>query len=123
MLMPTWLNLFLAGIAGVAAIGLLVGIMALATSLGRDPDGGMASRPAPARDSASGPATNESAADIWPHSWTHDAPAEPLTADEAHHEMQVHRTCRLDGCARKTAAFRTLIEAGRVTPDTGRQKY
>lgn len=121
--MPTWLNLLLAGIAGLAAIGLLVGIMALATSLGRDPDSGIASGPAPGADPASAPSTDESVSDIWPHSWTHDAPAEPFTADEAHHEMQVHRTCRLDGCARKAAAFQTLIEAGRVTPDSGRMPH
>ncbi|MGW4370790.1 hypothetical protein ACWEKT_34640 [Nocardia takedensis] len=124
--MPTWLNLCLAAGAGVAAVGLLTAIVVMATrgsentaeASGLDTDG-----PRPDPDSASGPASDESAADIWPPSWTHEAPAEPFTADEAHHEMQVHRTCRLDGCARKAAAFRTLIEAGRVTPDSGRMPH
>lgn len=121
--MPTWLNLLLAGVAGVAAISLLVGVMLLATSLGRDPHSTSPARPAPGGDAAFLLSTGEAASDIWPHSWTHDAPDTPLAADEAHREMQIHRSCRLDECARKAAAFQTLIEAGRVTPDSGRMPY
>ncbi|WP_067647016.1 hypothetical protein [Nocardia harenae] len=121
--MPTWLNLLLVGVAGVAAISLLVGVMMLATSLGRDPHSTSPARPAPGGDAASIPPTVEAASDIWPHSWTHEGPDTPLTADEAHREMQIHRGCRLDECARKASAFRTLIKAGRVTPDSGRMPY
>ncbi|MFC8044084.1 hypothetical protein [Nocardia sp. NPDC057353] len=101
------MNLLLAGVASVGAIGLLAGVMMLATSPGRDLS---AAEPTPGADPVH--ATSEI--------WTHDAPAETFTADRAHREMQNHRDCLLNECARKAAAFQTLIEAGRVTPDSGR---
>lgn len=52
--------------------------------------------------------------------WNHDAPSEPLTVRGAHLEMQNHRLCQREDCPRKRAAYRTLIEAGRLTPDSGR---
>ncbi|MBF6175907.1 hypothetical protein IU476_31035 [Nocardia blacklockiae] len=52
--------------------------------------------------------------------WTHDAPAEPFTPNQAHKAMQQHRECPVEDCDRKRTAFQTLIEAGRVKPDSGR---
>ena len=52
--------------------------------------------------------------------WTHDAPARPFTAAQAHRVMQAHRTCRRQECPRKRAAYRTLVRAGRLHPDSGR---
>ncbi len=54
--------------------------------------------------------------------WTHDAPVGPLTPDHAHTIMQMHVECRVDDCPRKRAAFRTLVEAGRIKPDSGRTR-
>lgn len=121
--MPTWLNLLLATSAGAAAIALLASVVVMATRWPGDPGSTSAARPASGGNAGSTPSTNDAALNIWPYSWTHDAPDRPFTADEAHREMQVHRSCRLDGCDRKAVAFQTLIEAGRVTPDTSRQPY
>lgn len=126
--MSTWATLLLAGAAGIGTIGLLAGVLLLATGSPDDADRVSRATSAPEDHPGSSSAqtagpSRQAAEHIWPSTWTHDAPEQPLTADEAHHEMQVHRTCRLDGCARKAAAFQTLIEAGRVTPDTSRQPY
>ncbi|WP_216912841.1 hypothetical protein [Nocardia noduli] len=51
----------------------------------------------------------------------HDEPAEPLTLDLAHTAMRVHRDCTLDTCRRKAAAYRALVQAGRLVPDSSRQ--
>ncbi|WP_454195351.1 hypothetical protein [Nocardia sp. Marseille-Q1738] len=40
---------------------------------------------------------------------------------EAHATMQRHRECRVQDCPRKAAARQTLIEAGRMKPDTSRE--
>ena len=58
----------------------------------------------------------------WPAAWSHEAPARPLTIAEAHDEMQWHRLCRIEDCARKAAAFAALVEGGRVKPDSTRQR-
>ena len=121
--MPTWLNLLFAAAAGVAAIALLASVVVMATRWPGDPGSASTGRPAPGGDAGSAPSASDAASNIWPYSWTHDAPDQPFTADEAHREMQVHRTCRLDGCDRKADAFQTLIQAGRVTPDTSRQPH
>ncbi|APE33882.1 hypothetical protein BOX37_07755 [Nocardia mangyaensis] len=121
--MPTWLNLLLAGVAGVGAIALLASVVVMATRWPGDPGSASAARPAPGGDAGSTPPASDAASGIWPYSWTHDVPDQPFTADEAHREMQVHRICRLDGCGRKAVAFQTLIDAGRVRPDTSRQPY
>ncbi len=34
----------------------------------------------------------------------------------AHEQMQVHLTCRIERCAWKAAAYRTLVSTGRLTP-------
>ncbi|RDI48542.1 hypothetical protein [Nocardia mexicana] len=52
--------------------------------------------------------------------YTHTAPGRPFTVTQAHRAMQQHRTCRREDCPRKRAAFRTLVEARRIRPDSGR---
>ncbi len=53
----------------------------------------------------------------------HRAPPAPFTVAEAHRAMQQHRGCRADACARKGAAFRTLVAEGRIVPDTRADGY
>lgn len=53
----------------------------------------------------------------------HHAPTTPFTVSEAHRAMQLHRGCRADACPRKGAAFRTLVAAGRIVPDTRADGY
>ncbi|WP_157978810.1 hypothetical protein [Nocardia aurea] len=126
------MSLVLAALAGVGTIGLLAGVMVMASRSPEDLAGSNATARAPGDDpassaadfaSTSGSSGADERASIWPHTWTHEAPDSPPDVDEAHREMQVHRNCRLDGCARKAAAFQTLIEAGRVVPDSSRQQY
>ncbi|GAB2709683.1 hypothetical protein GCM10027089_36460 [Nocardia thraciensis] len=52
--------------------------------------------------------------------WTHEAPDGPLTVGEAHRITQQHRDCRLEDCPRKRTAWQTLVEAGKIKPDSGR---
>lgn len=61
-------------------------------------------------------------ASLWPLGWPHEAPEEPLTVAEAHLTMQRHCSCQREKCPRKAAAYQTLVEAGRLTPDTGRTR-
>ncbi|MER7452068.1 hypothetical protein [Nocardia beijingensis] len=58
---------------------------------------------------------------LWPAGWPHEAPETPLSVTEAHQTMQRHRACRADQCPRKAAARQTLIDAGRMKPDTSRE--
>jgi hypothetical protein len=51
----------------------------------------------------------------------HSAPAAPLTVDQAHEIMRMHRECAAYRCPHKTAAFETLITAGRIAPDSPRR--
>ncbi|MGK8557759.1 hypothetical protein [Nocardia gipuzkoensis] len=53
----------------------------------------------------------------------HEAPDHELSVGEAHWIMQRHRECRADQCPRKKAARQTLIDAGRMRPDTSREPY
>ncbi|WP_216896563.1 hypothetical protein [Nocardia alni] len=53
----------------------------------------------------------------WPPGWSCSKPDRALTVAEAHLTMQMHRE---HSCARKRAAFETLITAGRITPDSSR---
>lgn len=53
----------------------------------------------------------------WPAAWTCDLPSPPLTLDDAHRAMRLHRE---HDCARKRAAFATLVAAGHITPDSAR---
>ncbi|MCP9621933.1 hypothetical protein NMK54_17430 [Nocardia otitidiscaviarum] len=62
----------------------------------------------------------EMEAAVWPVGYPHDAPDRPMGELEAQRTMQRHRSCRVGECPRKTAAWRTLVEAGRITPDSGR---
>ncbi|GAB4582761.1 hypothetical protein [Nocardia sp. IFM 10818] len=50
------------------------------------------------------------------NAWSHLAPEEPFGVSEAHRTMQQHRRCPVTECARKAAAFRALIDAGRIKP-------
>ncbi|MFJ1460834.1 hypothetical protein [Nocardia sp. N2S4-5] len=52
--------------------------------------------------------------------YTHTAPGRPFTLQQAHAAMQQHRDCRREDCPRKRAAYRTLVEARRIRPDSGR---
>ncbi len=36
----------------------------------------------------------------------------------AHKQMRIHRGCRIDRCVWKAAAFHTLVEAGRIVPQS-----
>ncbi|MVU79365.1 hypothetical protein GPX89_19225 [Nocardia sp. ET3-3] len=51
-----------------------------------------------------------------PSVWSHVAPDHPLDVQEAHRTMQQHRRCPVAECGRKAAAFRALIDAGRIKP-------
>ncbi|MGN2635778.1 hypothetical protein ACTD5D_06210 [Nocardia takedensis] len=48
---------------------------------------------------------------------------ERLTPAQAHEIMQAHRGCCADTCARKAAAFRALVDAGRIVPDSRAEGY
>lgn len=52
--------------------------------------------------------------------YTHTAPGRPFTVPQAHAAMRQHRDCRREDCPRKRAAYRTLVEARRIKPDSGR---
>ncbi|RDI48239.1 hypothetical protein [Nocardia mexicana] len=54
--------------------------------------------------------------------WHHDAPHQPFTVKSAHQVMRQHKRCRREDCARKRAAWQTLVEARRITPDSGRMQ-
>lgn len=49
--------------------------------------------------------------------WPHEAPDAAFSAPGAHQAWQRHRTCKLGICARKRAAYRTLVELGEIIPD------
>lgn len=51
----------------------------------------------------------------------HTAPEDPLTVDQAHEIMRLHRDCSAYHCPRKLAAFEALIAAGRIVPDSARR--
>ncbi len=46
----------------------------------------------------------------------HTEPDHPLAVPEAHRTMQQHLDCTVTDCARKAAAFRVLVAAGRLKP-------
>ncbi len=52
--------------------------------------------------------------------FSHDAPTWSLSVGEAHRLMQQHLGCSVSDCDRKRAALQALVEAGKVTPDSGR---
>ncbi|WP_280268955.1 hypothetical protein [Nocardia wallacei] len=57
---------------------------------------------------------------VWPIGWPHEAPDEPMSVSDAHLAMQRHRGCRREECPRKRAAYQTLVDEGRLKPDSGR---
>ncbi|WP_139347827.1 hypothetical protein [Nocardia donostiensis] len=59
---------------------------------------------------------------MWAPGWPHEAPDQPLSITEAHQAMQRHRSCLREECARKRAAWDTLVDAGRIKPDVGRTR-
>ncbi|TLG03250.1 hypothetical protein FEK35_21650 [Nocardia cyriacigeorgica] len=59
-------------------------------------------------------------AKLWPIGYPRDAPDKPMPVLDAHLTMQRHRSCRVGECPRKSAAWMTLVEAGRIMPDSGR---
>jgi hypothetical protein len=46
----------------------------------------------------------------------HRVPTAPLTLSEARRAVQEHRECDAEDCARKRAALRAQIAAGKLTP-------
>ncbi|MFE3445467.1 hypothetical protein ACFXNW_20755 [Nocardia sp. NPDC059180] len=57
---------------------------------------------------------------VWPIGYPHEPPDRPMSVRDAQMTMQRHRACRVGECPRKTAAWRVLVESGRITPDSGR---
>ncbi|WP_054816067.1 hypothetical protein [Nocardia arizonensis] len=53
----------------------------------------------------------------------HEPPLDPLTVQQAHDVMQSHRGCGADDCPSKGAAFRALVAAGRIVPDSRADGY
>ncbi|GAA5051509.1 hypothetical protein [Nocardia callitridis] len=47
----------------------------------------------------------------------HAAPEAPYSVEQAHRVMQVRIDCDTATCAAKHAAFWTVVDAGRATPD------
>jgi hypothetical protein len=47
---------------------------------------------------------------------SHAAPDVSYTQEQAHAVMQEHRACTARVCRRKSAAYWTLVLAGRITP-------
>ncbi|MBO0878978.1 MAG: hypothetical protein J2P17_01050 [Mycobacterium sp.] len=50
--------------------------------------------------------------------WLHDTPTTPPTTERAHRDMQLHVDCLIDECPRKRAAYKALVAAGHLTPET-----
>lgn len=49
--------------------------------------------------------------------WPHEAPDSPLGVESAHQAWQSHAPCAMASCARKRAAYKTLVDAQRIVPD------
>ncbi|MBF6098974.1 hypothetical protein IU510_12890 [Nocardia cyriacigeorgica] len=58
--------------------------------------------------------------DVWVPNWPHEEPDELLTIEAAQYIMQAHRQCSRTECARKSAAWDTLVAAGRIVPSRAR---
>ncbi len=54
--------------------------------------------------------------------FSHGVPTWALSLQEAHRHLQQHRECQIDECPRKAYAWRLLIEAGKVRPDSTRTR-
>lgn len=59
---------------------------------------------------------------MWAQDWPHEKPDRPLSVTMAHQAMQRHCSCRREDCGRKQAAWETLVDAGHIVPDAGRQR-
>ncbi|WP_245718000.1 hypothetical protein [Nocardia miyunensis] len=57
---------------------------------------------------------------VWMPRFPHDAPDEAMSLEAAHFAMQRHRDCSITDCARKRTAWKVLVAAGRIHPDTYR---
>lgn len=57
---------------------------------------------------------------MWAPNWPHEKPDKPFTTAEAHAAMQTHIDCDIWSCARKRAAWDTLVDVGAIIPDPGR---
>ena len=57
---------------------------------------------------------------MWAPGWPHERPEQPFTLAEAHQAMRSHSDCRVDVCARKSAAWTALVAAGQILPDPSR---
>ncbi|WP_328408352.1 hypothetical protein [Nocardia sp. NBC_00403] len=57
----------------------------------------------------------------WSAGRLHETPEVPFTVIEAGRVLQRHRQCHIDRCARKSAAFRTLLAAGLLEADAFRR--
>lgn len=66
---------------------------------------------------------NETQSMIWPVGWPHEAPEQPLSKVGAQQVMQTHRTCTVEGCPRKAAAFQALCAGGHIVPDRRSEKW
>jgi hypothetical protein len=58
-------------------------------------------------------------ATAWSTAWTCAVASRSLTADEAHRALRIHNE---HNCARKRAAFESLVAAGCLTPDLSRPR-
>jgi hypothetical protein len=85
-------------------IGLAATFAALAIAAYKLPEG------APRPTKAAG--HTEAPRGVWPH----EAPITPFSVAQAHQQMRLHRTCNRDDCARKDAAWMTLVDAGHIRP-------
>lgn len=61
-------------------------------------------------------------ATVWAPGWPHEAPDHPMSVKDAHLAMQRHYGCDRGDCPRKAVAWQTLVEAGRIRPDSSRQR-
>ncbi|WP_235746549.1 hypothetical protein [Nocardia coffeae] len=57
---------------------------------------------------------------VWMPRFPHDALDETMSLAAAHFAMQRHRDCSITDCARKRTAWKVLVTAGRIHPDTHR---
>ncbi|WP_040792046.1 hypothetical protein [Nocardia paucivorans] len=64
--------------------------------------------------------TAEARSGVWAPGWPHEAPEVPFDRFEAHAAMQAHIDCDVLSCARKRAAWATLVALGAIVPDAGR---
>lgn len=52
-----------------------------------------------------------------------DPPTDLMSVDTAHGVMQMHRRCSIAGCPDKRDAYRTLVDARVIVPDSRAERY